>query len=77
MKKIVTLLLALVMLVSVLALPALAATAEETHVCSHEIQPRYPVMNCIYCGGTAVGMRYDSEGNLIYDCLDCKRSFQK
>lgn len=71
MKKIVTLLLALVMLVSVLALPALAAT--------NEIQPRHPASPCIYCGShNTVFQGYvpGDSGLANYYCMDCYRSFR-
>ncbi len=70
MKKIVTLLLALVMLVSVMVLPALAATAE--------IQPRYPAWPCIYCGSvntTFEGYEQGSTKDALYFCNDCYRWF--
>jgi len=47
LRKLVTLLLALVMLVSVFALPALAAEDECDH--ASEIQPRYLVIECARC----------------------------
>ncbi len=76
MKKLVTLLLTLVMLVSVLALPTLAATAEETHVCSHEIQPRYPVATCPYCGGSAIEIGPAEGDRSYFTCTECHRTFK-
>ena len=64
MKKIVVLILALVMLASVLVMPAMAAEAEA----------RYPVVVCPNCGGTArpVGI----VGNTLkHKCLDCRYEF--
>lgn len=60
MKKLITIVLVLVMLASILVLPAMAS----------EIQPRYPVVVCKYCGGTAA-FRYERDGLPYYECLDC------
>ena len=60
MKKLITVVLVLVMLVRILALPAAAAN----------VQPRYPVIACD-CGGTARGMS-DGNGNILYfKCDSC------
>lgn len=59
MKKLITIILVLVMLVSILALPAAAAN----------VQPRYPVIACD-CGGTAKPMY--SGGTIVrYVCDSC------
>lgn len=59
MKKIVVLILALVMLASILVMPAMAAEAEA----------RGPFMVCPKCGGSA---KVTDRGNKYeIDCLDC------
>lgn len=60
MKKLITIILVLVMLVSMLALPAMAS----------EIQPRYPAIKCTKCGGptTYLGMY---KGYYRYSCSNC------
>ena len=65
MKKIVVLILALVMLASILVMPAMAAEAEA----------RGPFMVCPKCGGAAkvtdLGNKYEIE------CLDCGEIFYR
>ncbi len=80
LRKTVTLLLALVTLLSVFAMPAMAAGAAHDHACESqsEIQPRYAIGPCYYCGGRTVysGMTTDDDKNLITiaTCLSCGRT---
>lgn len=60
MKKLVTLILVLVMLVSILVIPAMAT----------EIQPRYPAMRC-ECGGYAVYCGISPDGYQMFECSTC------
>lgn len=60
MKKLITIILVLVMLASILVLPAMAA----------EIQPRYPVGYCWKCGEVAT-YRGMTGGNYQYYCNSC------
>ncbi len=79
LRKTVTLLLALVTLLSVFAMPAMAAGAAHDHACDcqSEIQPRYAIGPCYYCGGRTVysGMSNES-GKLvtIATCISCGRT---
>lgn len=52
LRKLLTLVLALTILVSVFALPAMAATTEHDHEheCANEVQPRYAIGPCSLCG---------------------------
>ena len=59
LKKLITLALALIMLVSILALPALAA-----------VQPRIPSVHCP-CGGVAEFCGRDAQGRDMFYCSDC------
>lgn len=59
LKKLITLALALIMLVSILALPALAA-----------VQPHYGVVRCP-CGGIATFCGHDAQGRDMFYCSDC------
>ncbi len=80
LRKTVTLLLALVTLLSVFAMPAMAAGAAHDHVCDcqSEIQPRYAIGPCYYCGGRTVysGMELGADKNwyTIATCLSCGRT---
>ena len=64
MKKIVVLILALVMLASILVMPAMAAEAEA----------RGPFMVCPKCGGAAKVTKLPS-GGYRGNCLDCGTTF--
>ncbi len=82
LRKTVTALLALVMLLSVFAMPAMAAGAAHDHACESqsEIQPRVPYTTCIYCGGAAkrVHFYYNNNGELIceeFECQKCGKTF--
>ena len=72
-KKLFTLALALILLMSVLVLPAMA-DAEVSHVHADTIQPRVPAVMCPYCGGNAVfyGLK---NGKVVYRCNSCYRTF--
>lgn len=73
LRKLFTLALALMMLVSVFTLPAMAATVEHDHECeaTSEIQPRYAIGPCFYCGGRTVycGMKWIDE--VLYTITEC------
>lgn len=75
-KKLLTFTLALIMLMSVAALPAMAATVEPEHEHTEEVQPRVPYVECIYCSGSAklVQEKYDGVHDL-YQCLKCGKTF--
>ena len=60
MKKLITIILVLVMLVSILALPAAAAN----------VQPRYPIGYCKQCGMLAT-YRGMEGSNYKYYCSSC------
>lgn len=62
MKKLITFALVLVMLLSIFALPAMAAT--------NDVEPRYPVLRC-GCGGTAVYAGVNGNGQTIFECQSC------
>ena len=64
MKKIVVLILALVMLASILVMPAMAAEAEARH----------PLMICPKCGGTTRVIKFDRDF-LTYKCDFCGNVF--
>lgn len=64
LKKLITLALALIMLVSILALPALAA-----------VQRRYPAVRCP-CGGVAEFCG-NNDGYAEFECRDCGRIIRK
>ncbi len=64
LKKLITLALALIMLVSILALPALAA-----------VQPHYGVVRCP-CGGVAEFCG-NNDGYAEFECRDCGRIIRK
>lgn len=68
MKKLITIILVLVMLVSILILPASATS----------IQPRYPAGICGWCGSSNTEYRgIESLSGLLcyrYYCLDCQRT---
>ena len=66
MKKIVVLILALVMLASILVMPAMAAEAEA----------RGPFMVCPKCGG-AMRDTARPDGTHLFVCLDCGYSYIK
>ncbi len=78
-KRMFTLTLAILMLMSVAALPAMAVGTEcdHCHECAevNEVQPRYAIGPCYYCGGTTVfyATDRDSDGNLrtIAKCTVC------
>lgn len=81
LRKLFTLVLALMILVSVFTLPAMAATVEHDHECeaASEIQPRYPVALCIECGGTTTFLGYRVEAGHTYaklKCNDCGYIFE-
>ncbi len=77
LRKTVTLLLALVTLLSVFAMPAMAAGAAHDHACDcqSEIQPRVPYTTCIYCGGAArqIHAYYNNDGKLVWREWECER----
>lgn len=83
LRKAVTALLALVMLLSVFAMPAMAAGAAHDHTCDcqSEIQPRIPYTTCIYCGGSAkwICNQYDGDNGAfigsLYECQACGKTF--
>lgn len=81
LRKTVTALLALVMLLSVFAMPAMAAGAAHDHACDcqSEIQPRIPYTQCIYCGGSAKWIRDEYQNGVfiysIYECQACGKTF--
>lgn len=64
MKKLITIVLVLVMLVSILVLPAMAS----------EIQPRYPAYRCPDCNSTTTYLGY-WDGAYHYRCNSCKLEF--
>lgn len=62
MKKLITIILVLVMLVSILALPAAAAN----------VQPRYPIGYCRACGNLADYRGVNTALNMYqYYCASC------
>lgn len=67
MKKLITIILVLVMLVSILALPAAAAN----------VQPRYPAYLCPECGGTTTRIQYVSGSGWLYRCDSCRYEFYR
>lgn len=73
LRKLFTLVLALMILVSVFTLPAMAATVEHECEAESEIQPRVPALQCD-CGGFATYVRMqDVEGVPCYvlKCSSC------
>lgn len=81
LRKLFTLALALMMLISVFTLPALAATVEHDHdhACetTSEIQPRYAIGPCLYCGGvtTYSGMQMiDGVRYTVAKCVECGKT---
>lgn len=66
MKKLITVVLVLVMLVSILALPAAAAN----------VQPRYPAHKCPLCnGGTEYRGKVNGGSSYAYYCKACDYYF--
>lgn len=65
MKKLITIVLVLVMLASILVLPAMAS----------EIQPRYPAQRCPLCEGGTTFVKI-SNGYYYYYCGACNYTFR-
>ena len=70
-KKLFTLALALILLMSVLVLPAM----ETSHVHTDTIQPRVPAVVCPYCGGNAIYFGR-TNGVIYYRCNSCNKIFK-
>lgn len=77
LKKSVAFALALVILASVLVLPAMAAPVEHHHECeaaceaADVAQPRYYIGLCYYCGGVTVYQGTALNGDVIGKCTIC------
>lgn len=72
--------LALVLVLSVFAFPAKAATEDDViaHTCAaaDEVQPRYAIGPCLYCGGRTVFLHFTigMDGTTRYtvaECVEC------
>lgn len=76
LKKSVAFALALVILASVLVLPAMAAPVEHHHECeaaceaADAVQPRYYIGLCNYCGGVTV-YQGTTGNSVIGKCTIC------
>ncbi|MDO5154288.1 MAG: hypothetical protein Q4D50_13165 [Eubacteriales bacterium] len=78
LRKLFTLALALMVLVSVFTLPAMAATVEHECEAASEIQPRYPIFQCS-CGGAARFVKHDTDlvGDFsLYICDTCGKQYK-
>lgn len=77
LKKSVAFALALVILASVLVLPAMAAPVEHHHKCeaaceaADAVQPRYYIGLCNYCGGVTVYYGMLDATTVIGKCTIC------
>ncbi len=73
-KRMFTLTLAILMLMSVAALPAMAVGAEcdHCHECAevNDVQPRYNLGLCDYCGGVTTYYGRTSS-HVIGQCISC------
>lgn len=72
MKKVITLVLALLLLASILVVPAAAATP---------VQPRYPSPPCYLCGGTSRGIAFRASSKPGYrivtlECDSCGHQWE-
>ena len=77
MKKPLTLTLAPMMLLTVFALPAAAATAEDScdHAHADGVEPRHPGAECIFCDGLAKKVGETNHGDL-FECQKCGKTFE-
>lgn len=66
MKKLITIVLVLVMLASILVLPA-AATVE----------PRYPAYKCPECESATTRVKYETGRGWLYRCDSCQYEFYR